>query len=439
MNVVAMIHKTGESMARTLLPVWRRSAAAGQLVIVRNPDCSADWPGADRIVDWPCDPGHNGIDQCRRHQRCAELAAELPGVTAIVEPDAFLTRAAEDVSPGCLWGSRIWDAKDELKDTGYIARYFPHPPYVALQADWARLADTMGWWLASNKIFDSGHNDRVLGLAAQVAGLRLVGKGFSRNTVALWEGGELRKAIEHGATLIHGTKEPRVIAWWLTEQGFMEASDTNLWDEMGIEPDKREIPWAMDLRHINALRRVAELVRPKTIVEIGSHRGHSTAGFLKALETLTDATLHLVEPAPTPDLLALLERSPVKDRVVLHRDSSWELGELMPDFVFIDGSHEWPALADLAWCLASQTAVIAIHDTRSHFHGIGGCWGAQLAADILRTATGREWIADEERRPGEWTHRGLGLSVCNLYLNFTGDPPEEFNLIKAAFRGTATP
>lgn len=407
MNVVAMVHRRAEEQADWMAGIWRRSAEGGKLVAVVNADCRR--PGwADQVVVWPCDPGHNGLDQCKRHCRCVELAACMEGTTAIVEPDAFCVTAL-DAPPGILIGSRLWDAKDELEDKRYIARWFLHPPYVAQAETFAAIADVLGWWMANNRIFDDGHNDRVLGLAAQVAGVRMDASGFSRNTIEEWEAGELRRAMEDdGALLIHGVKSRRLIAWWLIAEGFMQG---DLWDEMGIEPDRREIPWAMDLRHVSVLRRIVEAVQPPVVMEIGSHRGHSTAGILKGMEKSPETVLHVVEPAPTPELRSLLERTMVRERVTLHQCSSWETG-VKADMVFIDGSHEWPALADLAQALANASRLILVHDTRSDEHGIGGCWGARMAADILKRAEGRHWVCDEKRRHGEWTHRGLGASIA---------------------------
>jgi hypothetical protein len=409
MNIVAMVHRGAAEIVRTMGPVWRKAAADGQVVAVANVDCEGPWEWADRVVVWPRDPGHNGPEQCRRHCHCLEIAAGLDGVTAVVEPDAFVTGPVE-VQEGEMWGSRLWDAKDELRDRKYVARWFLHPPYVARQETFRRVAEVMGWWIQCNRIIDDGHNDRVLGLAAQVAGVRLVGAGFSRNTVQGWEAAELRKAMENGVSLVHGVKDRRLIEWWLVKEGLMEAREPTLWDEMGIEPDTRKIPWAMDLRHVEVLRRLVVALQPRTVMEIGSHRGHSTAGILRGMEAAPETRLHVVEPAPTPELRSLLERTLVRERVELHECSSWET-RIRADMVVIDGNHEWPALADLAQALAWRASAIVMHDTRSAKHGIGGCWGAQLAADILRKAEGRGWVCDEKQRAGEWTHRGLGVSV----------------------------
>ena len=81
------------------------------------------------------------------------------------------------------------------------------------------------------------------------------------------------------------------------------------------------------------------------------------------------------------------------------KSSSWETG-VHADFVFIDGYHQWPALADLSYALAQDVPAIALHDTRAI---CGGCRGAEMAAEILRDAPMRVWHCDDKERPGERT------------------------------------
>lgn len=186
-----------------------------------------------------------------------------------------------------------------------------------------------------------------------------------------------------------------------------------LWNTYGIALDTRTPPWSIDYLHLEILLKVILAVKPERAMEIGSHRGHSTAAFLRALELLPGMTLDIVEPKPPEELLRLIEAHPAKDRITLHKTPSWEI-RATPDFVFIDGDHRWPALADLAWALARGVSTIAMHDTRSFAHGIESCWGATMAADILRNSPHRTWFCDEKKRDGMWTHRGFGVSTtCN--------------------------
>lgn len=190
------------------------------------------------------------------------------------------------------------------------------------------------------------------------------------------------------------------------------AGDSTAFDPLdyGIPPEKRVPPWGMDIRHTAALRDLVDQIKPSVVVEVGCHEGRSTTAFLSALDAGHRFELHLVEIKPTELLKQAMKRCSRPDLVHLHVEPVWEADPLSADLVLIDGDHRWPALADTLWALSRDVPVIAMHDTRSHSHGIDGCWGAQTAADILRRAHGRKWWADEETREGEWTHRGLGVS-----------------------------
>jgi hypothetical protein len=169
-------------------------------------------------------------------------------------------------------------------------------------------------------------------------------------------------------------------------------------------------PMFMDGHHLKMLDGVLREHRPATVMEIGSHKGVSTQPLLDALADGVITTLHIVEPSPTPELLARIRSCKASASIHLHTQPSWELN-IPCDFVLIDGDHRWPALADLAVCLAQRTPIIAMHDTRSLDVGIASCWGSTMAAAILRKASGREWHEDFEKRPGAWTERGFGWSV----------------------------
>lgn len=405
MNIIATIHKQGLPLAAKMGHVWRN--AATYTAAVSNSDCPSSYPWADRTLVWQGDPGHHTLEQCRRHLMAFELAAELEGTTAVLEPDAFVNVPFE-AEEGILYGSRLWDSLDELKDRQRLCRWFVHPPYVATRQTWKEICKIFRWWMNDGMHIECGFADRVLALAAQAAMKQVRGIGFSRNTVLPEDEPALRQALADQVPIIHGVKDWKQIAWWAAEKGLVPPPD--LWEEFGIEKDTRNPPWAIDLRHANILRAVVEKIRPKVVMEIGSHKGHSTAAFVKALDACPDTILHLVEPAPTPELHALLQRSPHKQRIVLHTENSWETG-LRADMVFIDGDHGWPCMADLSHALCAGTPVIAVHDTQSHGLGIGGCEGAQKAADILRAASGRTWVCDEVKREGEYTHRGFGISA----------------------------
>lgn len=179
----------------------------------------------------------------------------------------------------------------------------------------------------------------------------------------------------------------------------------NLWTEYGIAEDHRNPPMAMDLRHVTLLHKSLLATRPRIAVEIGSHKGHSTAAFLKAMDDLPDMQVHIFEPHLTPELACLMAASRHNDRIFHHPEAVWGY-DIDPDFAFIDGDHGLSAMADLAFCLSKQATTIAMHDTEGRFD----CWGSKLAADMLCGMKDRMWLSDAKPREGEFTHRGFGVS-----------------------------
>jgi len=178
-----------------------------------------------------------------------------------------------------------------------------------------------------------------------------------------------------------------------------------LTQKYGIAPDLSAPPMAMDERHIEALHQAVLTARPLVVAEIGSYKGHSTVAFLEAMEHHF-FYLHLFEPYPTPELLALIHG---RLNVHLHTTPIWQ-SPLRPDFVFIDGDHGVPALADLAFCLARGVRTIAMHDTNGHSCGLTP-FGSEAAACLLKEMPDRDWVEDLQQRHGEWTQRGFGIST----------------------------
>lgn len=185
--------------------------------------------------------------------------------------------------------------------------------------------------------------------------------------------------------------------------------NTPLWTKYGLDPNTGDPPMAMDYRHVAMLHAAILKAKPRTAVEIGSHKGHSLVAFLEAMDELPEMELHVFEPHITPELTAAIYASGHSQRVTARPWSVWD-SDLKPDLVFIDGDHGLPALADLAWCLARMVPVIAMHDTRTKCR-IRECWGAAVAANLLRDMPSRKWWEDHEDRPGEWTWRGFGVST----------------------------
>lgn len=167
--------------------------------------------------------------------------------------------------------------------------------------------------------------------------------------------------------------------------------------------------------HVHMLRRLMDEFGPDLVaVEIGSWKGTSASAFIDAVNVGVVKHFHIFEINPRPELLQVIALCKFPERVTLHTLRTWD--EQNPvkeaDFVFVDGSHEWPALADTLQALSWGAKVIALHDTREWENGAHECWGAATAARLLSKAVGREWREDFEKREGMRTHRGLGISVC---------------------------
>lgn len=168
-------------------------------------------------------------------------------------------------------------------------------------------------------------------------------------------------------------------------------------------------PWHMDQTHVKMVYQEALKFKTGRIMEIGSYAGYSSSAFVQAINEGCSFELHLVDPQPDERLLKVINKCKKKKNIVLHTCPSHEV-KLMCDLVLIDGHHGAPAIGDLAQALAYQTKTIIMHDSQTYHLGLADCWGAALAADILKTATNREWVEDKKKRRGEFTERGLLIS-----------------------------
>jgi hypothetical protein len=167
--------------------------------------------------------------------------------------------------------------------------------------------------------------------------------------------------------------------------------------------------------HVHMLRRALDKAGKDLIaVEIGSWRGTSTAAFIDAINAGVVKHLHIFEVSPKPEIYRVIALCHSPERVTLHQMPSWDVANPVTsaDFVFIDGNHTWPAIADTLQAMAWGAKVIAMHDTRE-WPKAPECWGTFTAAGILKRAAGREWVEDFEERPGMRTQRGLGFSIAH--------------------------
>jgi len=160
-----------------------------------------------------------------------------------------------------------------------------------------------------------------------------------------------------------------------------------------------------DIRHLAMMWRAVEQSHPDTIVEVGSYRGGSACLWLEALKHGYTKTVHLFEPSPTPQLLDLIRQDPL--HIVLHRQSYFEF-PLYADFIFVDGDHQWPAIADLFAAVVRKCDIIAMHDSMGFVsERYSDCWGSWLGANILRQADDYAILEDYAARPGTRCERGF--------------------------------
>ena len=417
MNTVVTMHKGGLDCALGYHRLWRSASEGGRLIVLANSDIPhKELTWADEIVKWPGDPGHDGLKQAARHLRAFEIAASLPGITAVLDPDAVMLGPLETDETEFA-GSRVWDATEiknapGIKSSKFLCRFFVHPPYVTNQAGWQAIVATLKFWGYPNTPVEKGHADRAVSLAAQTSGLVLSGNGWSRNTAAESDLQSLSDALRSGAILIHGVKNTEWLTDMIDEIQNGERPPT-LWDKYGVSIAADRSWWAADLRHVNLLHRLLKDLRVKSAAEIGSFRGHSTVAFLE--EAKRGMETHIVELNPTPELLRLLESLEPKQRPLLHQEPFWEANIQNLEFVFIDGDHQWPAIADGLQAAAQGIPLIAMHDTADLSEK--SSWGAHLLARVLRQQTNRVWFEDNKERHGELTRRGFGLSVADSYLS----------------------
>ena len=176
--------------------------------------------------------------------------------------------------------------------------------------------------------------------------------------------------------------------------------------------DKRGRPWHTDDRHIDTLHELAVASPLNSLLcEIGCWMGASTSAFIEAMKLRKDLRLLLFDIQITSQLLRLVDESGVADRVEIRQHPAYKAMTEAAQLVFIDGDHGWPAVADLAVCLAMGCRVIALHDTNGYNPKVQkACQGSILAAGILKRSPGRKHWEDCRGRKGEQTHRGLLVS-----------------------------
>lgn len=193
--------------------------------------------------------------------------------------------------------------------------------------------------------------------------------------------------------------------------GFMSSVELSKVDHSKYEFTRRfyeGLPFHTDDRHIDILYRLAlNCPQNSLIVEIGSYMGATATAYVEAMRVRKDLRLRLYDIKIRKQLSALLKRAQMPDRIEVLEKPIWCHLREPAELVFIDGNHEWPALADLAICLATGCRVIAAHDTR---YQSKDAHGSRMLGEILRNVQGRQHYEDFKKREGEWTDRGFLVS-----------------------------
>jgi hypothetical protein len=204
---------------------------------------------------------------------------------------------------------------------------------------------------------------------------------------------------------------------WLYQLGYNQQNTKISINMINVEPtyDMSKYPlfpseWAqMDDRHTYDLYSAAcsDWEGSRIAVEIGSWKGRTTTALIEALNDGKLDHLHIIEVNPTPELKQVISCAKDASKITIHTTSSWDLTTIpSADFVFIDGDHRWPALADTLRALTWGAKVICMHDTQA-FPRLKDCWGSWNASKLLKQHPDWEYTEDCEDREGEKTFRGF--------------------------------
>ena len=162
----------------------------------------------------------------------------------------------------------------------------------------------------------------------------------------------------------------------------------------------------MDKRHILALKKVVDFLRPHSSVEIGSFSGCSATALSDVPEP------HFVDICKMDSLAKVLDGIP-QSQFHLERGEDFlrRTAGTPYDLVFVDGGHDLPTVSgEIAAILASPPRVVAAHDVNATVVGHEACEGAKYLREKL-VAEGWSCYWDQEYREGEYTERGFFLAT----------------------------
>lgn len=143
--------------------------------------------------------GHTGGASITRMRRCITLAMEYP-CAALGEPDVMLFGEIE-----CEEGELVGSEVHPNFDPRFTAPHYLHAPWIATRDTWAAILPAL------DKVDELDFGDRKMAAACIMAGVRLRGVGFSRNTIDTPEYlAAAMQAVRNGALAVHGIKDKAV-------------------------------------------------------------------------------------------------------------------------------------------------------------------------------------------------------------------------------------
>lgn len=175
-------------------------------------------------------------------------------------------------------------------------------------------------------------------------------------------------------------------------------------------PCFREREMTMDRRHIYVVHEILATWPFSNALELGCFRGASSTAFVQAINRGGLKRAMFCDVDVTDELRMVAESCWLPHRVSIVEMASWDVLDTPVhfDFVLVDANHEEPQVKrELESLLRRKPACIMAHDTNATAAGYASAEGAAMLK--------REWsilpeytcIEDNEKRPGEETHRGL--------------------------------
>jgi predicted O-methyltransferase YrrM len=153
-------------------------------------------------------------------------------------------------------------------------------------------------------------------------------------------------------------------------------------------------PTSVDPPTAEFLYSLVRLVRPETVVEIGTYKGNAAIAMGQALEDNNRGVLHTIDPFDQEIVHTAIRKSGLQTRIIYHNGYSQDI---LPDLaleevslVFIDGDHSYESVyrdASLIAPLMRSGGVVVFHD---------------VMVDLHQGFDGPKRVAEEMQKSGEW-------------------------------------